>query len=160
MQNGKDSSVARRVQKLVGVPARRERSRFRFPIPHDATHEQVRVVESRAIRVRERIAEFTALVNRSGSFRSHVTWNSAREGELFEQFLQALFGLRNVRIDFAIGAFKVGVGYQPGAAMSGPGNVNDIEIELFDQAVQVNVDEVQPRSSSPMAEKPRLDVFQ
>jgi hypothetical protein len=43
--------------------------------------------------------------------------------------------------------------------MSGTGDVNDICIMLFDQAVQMNVNEVLSRRSSPVPEQPWLDLF-
>src|SRR5215471_10891487 len=84
--------------------------------------------------------------------------NSAREGELSEQALHALFIKRNIRIDLAIGPLKVGVRDQTGTAMPGPRDVDHVEIALLDHPIQVNVDKIQARRCSPMAEKPRLDV--
>jgi hypothetical protein len=43
--------------------------------------------------------------------------------------------------------------------MSGTGDVDHAEVVLFDDPVQVNVDEVQTRCRSPVAEEPRLDVL-
>jgi hypothetical protein len=43
--------------------------------------------------------------------------------------------------------------------MPGPGDVDHVEVALLDHPVQVNVDEVQARRRSPVAEQPGLDVF-
>ena len=43
--------------------------------------------------------------------------------------------------------------------MSRTRNVNDIGIMLFDQAVQMNVDEILSRRSSPVPEQPWFDLF-
>ena len=43
--------------------------------------------------------------------------------------------------------------------MSRTGDVNDVRIMLFDEAVQMNVDEVLSRRGSPVTEQSRLDLF-
>jgi hypothetical protein len=43
--------------------------------------------------------------------------------------------------------------------MSGTGDVDHVEVVLLDHPVQVDVDEVQTRRGSPVAEEPRLDVL-
>ena len=43
--------------------------------------------------------------------------------------------------------------------MSRTGDVNDVRIMLFDEAVQMDVDEVLSRRGSPVPEQPRLDLF-
>ena len=39
------------------------------------------------------------------------------------------------------------------------GDVNDVRVVLFNQPVQMNVDEILSRRSSPMAEQSRLDLL-
>ena len=39
------------------------------------------------------------------------------------------------------------------------GDVNDVRVVLFNEPVQMNVDEVLSRRSPPMAEQPRLDLL-
>ena len=53
MQDGKHRAVARRIQELVRVPARGQRPGFRFAVAHDAADQQVRIVENRAVGVRD-----------------------------------------------------------------------------------------------------------
>ncbi len=74
--------------------------------------------------------------------RGHVAWNAARKRKLLEQPFQALFVLRDVRIDFAVGAFEVGVRDQSGPSMAGTGDIDHIEIVLLDDAVKMHIDEV------------------
>ena len=62
----------RGVQELVRVPARRERSGLGLAVADHAGDEQVGVVERRAVRVRERVAELAALVDRAGRLRRDV----------------------------------------------------------------------------------------
>src|SRR5437879_13654102 len=109
--------------------------------------------------MREGVTKFAAFVDRTGRFRRHVARDAAGKGELGEEALHALFIRRYVWVDFAVSAFKVGVCDEAGSAMAGPGDVDHVEVVLLDYPVQVNVDEVQARCRSPMAEEPRLDVF-
>src|SRR6201982_937293 len=85
--------------------------------------------------------------------------DTAREGELSEQTLHALFVGGNVRIDLTVGPLEVVVRDKTGTAMPGAGDVDHVEVVLLDHPVQVNVDEVQAGRRSPVAEKPRLDVI-
>ena len=85
--------------------------------------------------------------------------DAPREGELGEQSLHALFVGRNVWIDFAVGPLEVSVRDQTGAAVPGAGNVDHVEIVLFDHPIEVNVDEIQTGRGSPVPEQPRLNVF-
>jgi hypothetical protein len=41
-----------------------------------------------------------------------------------------------------------------------PGDIDDVQVVLLDDAVQVDVDEVQPRRRAPVPEQARLDVLQ
>ena len=65
VEDRQDRPVRRRVQELVRVPARRERPRLGLAVADDAQDEQVGVVERGAERVRERVAELAALVDRA-----------------------------------------------------------------------------------------------
>ena len=62
---------------------------------------------------------------------------------------QSLDVLGDVRVVLAVRAFEIGVGDQGRAAVPGPGDVDHVEIELADDAVQVRVDEVEARASCP-----------
>ena len=159
VEDRQNHAVGRRVQELVGMPARRQRSGLRFAVADDTGNDQIGIVEGRSVGMREGVAEFAAFVNRPGRLRRHMARDTARERELGEQALHALFIGRNVRIDLAVGPLEVGVRDQAGTAMPGAGDVDHVEVVLLDQPVQVNVDEVQTRRRSPVAEEPRLDVF-
>ena len=63
MQDRQHGAVTDRIQELVRVPRRRERSRFRFTVAHRHRDQQIRVVEGRAERVRNAVAELAALVD-------------------------------------------------------------------------------------------------
>ncbi len=106
----------------------------------------------------QRIAELAALMDRALRFRRRVARNTAGEGELAKQLSQAIRITRHVRIDFRVGAFEIGVGDHAGAAMAGAADIDDVEIESADRAIEVGIDEVEPRRGSPMPEQPRLGV--
>ena len=85
VQDRQHRAVRRRVQKLVRVPARRQRSGFRLAVADDAGDDQIGVVERRAIGVRQRIAELAAFVDRTRRLRRDVARDAAGKRELREQ---------------------------------------------------------------------------
>jgi hypothetical protein len=50
------------MQELVGVPARRERTRLGLAIADDARDDELRIVECGAERVRQRVTELASFV--------------------------------------------------------------------------------------------------
>ena len=95
MQDRQHGAVAHRIEKLVGMPARRKRSRLRFAITDDGGHNEVGIVEGRAEGVRKRVTKLAALVDGAGRLRRHVARNPARKRELGEEPLHALHVLRD-----------------------------------------------------------------
>src|SRR5216683_2566390 len=61
-------------------------------------------------------------------------------------------------IQFAVGAFEKCVRHHAGSAMTRAGYIDNVQIQLFDEPVEMKVDEIQSRCGSPMAEQTRLDV--
>ena len=102
--------------------------------------------------MRQRIAEFAALVDGAGRLGRDVAWNPARKRELREEPLHALRILRDAGIDFAVGSFEIGVRHQPRPAMSGTGDVDHVQIVLLDQPIEVDIDEIEARRRAPMAQ--------
>src|SRR5262245_2986431 len=98
VKDGQNRPVPRRIEEFVGMPARRQRSSFRLAVADDAGNDQIGVVEGRSVGVRDGIAEFTALVYRTGRLRRHVARDAAGERELGEQALQPLLVPRGERI--------------------------------------------------------------
>ncbi len=158
MQHRQHGAVARGVEELVRVPARRERAGLGLAVADHAAHQQIRVVERGAVGVRERVAELPALVDRPWRLRRHVTGDPAGEGELPEQRAQPRLVAPDVGVYLAVGPLQVDVRDQSGAAVAGTGHVEDAQIPRADHTVQMRVDEVQPRGRAPVAEQPRLDV--
>ena len=159
VEDREDRPVADGRQELVGVPARGERSRFGLAVADDAADDQVGVVEGRPVRVGQRVAEFAALVDGARRLRRDVTGDAAREGELAEQLAHALAVGADVRVDLAVGPLQVGVGHETGAAMTGPGDVDGVQVPVADDAVHVGVDEVEARRRAPVPQQARLDVL-
>ena len=87
MQNRQHRPVPHGIQKLIPMPAPRKRTGFGFPVSDDTSHQQLGMVEGRPIGMGQGIAQFTALVDRTGRFRRDMARNTARERKLFEQAL-------------------------------------------------------------------------
>src|SRR5215470_1820652 len=125
------------------MPACRQWSSFGFAIADNTNCQQIRIVKHRTIRVRQRVTEFAAFVDRSGSLGRDVTGNSAGKGKLLEQLLHSHFVLRNIGIELAVSAFEVRVSNQTGTTMTRTGYIDHIQVTQLDRSVQVNVDEIQ-----------------
>ena len=158
VQDREHGTVADGVEELVGVPACRQRAGLRLAVADDAADDEVGVVEGGPVRVRERVAELAALVDRSGRLGGHVRRNASGERELPEQLAQAGLVAADVGIDLAVRPLQVGVGDGGGAAVAGPDHVDHVQIAAADQPVQVRVDEVQPGSRAPVADQARFHL--
>ena len=150
MQDGQHGTVTCRIEKLVAMPACCQRSGFRLTVSHHAAREQVWVVEHRAASVHDRITQFSTFVDGARGLGRRVARNSSGEGELFEQSLYALFILRDVRIKLAVAALQVRIRNHSGAAVAGTSNVNDIQVVVLNQAIEMDVDEVQTGCRPPV----------
>ncbi len=152
-------AVALRVQELVRVPARRERPGLGLAVADDAADEQVRVVERRAVGVRQRVAELAALVDRPRRLGRDVARDPAGERELAEEPAHPGLVPADRRVELGVRALEVGVGDDPRAAVAGAGDVDRVEVARPDRAVHVRVDEVQPGHRAEVAEQARLHVL-
>ena len=85
MEDRQHATVASRIEKLVAVPTRGQRARLRFAVAHDAGDDQIRIVECRAVRMTQRVAQFAAFVDAARCLRCNVAGNAAGEAELLEQ---------------------------------------------------------------------------
>ena len=159
VQDRQHRPVPDRVQELVGVPAARQRPGLRFAVADHAGHDQVGVVERRAVGVHQRVAQLAALVDRPGCLRRHVRGDPAGERELPEQPAHARGVRRDARVQLGVRALEVGVGHHAGPAVARPAHVDDVQVPVPDHPVEVHVDQVQPRRGAPVPEQPRLDVL-
>src|SRR5262245_34726867 len=108
------------------MPARRQRSSFRFAVADDAGNDQIGVVEGRSVGVRDGIAELAALVYRPGLLRRYVARDAAGERKLGEQAFQPQLVARDVRINLTVGSLEIGVRNQAGPAMPRAGDVDHV----------------------------------
>src|SRR5581483_9302724 len=154
-----DRPVGQRVEELVRVPARRERARLRLAVADDAGDGQGRVVEGRAVGVRERVAELSTLVDRAGRLRCGVARDPARERELPEQRAQPRLVAADVRIQLAVRALEIALCDDGRAAVAGAADEDRVEVALPDRAVEMRVEEVEAGRRPPVAEQARLDVL-
>ena len=106
MEDRQHAPVRVRAHELVRVPARRERPRFRLAISHHTRDEQPRIVERRAVRMGERVAEL-ALMDRPGRLRRGMARDPAGERELAEEPPQALLVVPDVRIELRVRPLQV-----------------------------------------------------
>src|SRR5579863_8351166 len=159
MQNGQNRSIPRRIEKLIGMPTRRQRTRFGFTVANYAANQQRWITKSRAICVRDRVAQFPSLMDRAGSFGSRVAGNAAGERKLLEEFSQSVLGFRNIWIKLAVSAFQIRVCNHSRPSVPGTSHIDNVQIVLFDQPVEMYVNEIQSWRRSPMAKQARLNVL-
>ena len=158
MQDGQHRAIVARIEKLVGVPRRRQRPGLRLAVADHAGDDELGIVERGAEGVAERIAELATLVDRAGTFRRRVAGDAAGKRELQEQLLQAGFILADVRIDLAVTAFEIGVGDHRGAAVAWAGNEDHVEVVFDDDPIEMRVDEVLTGRGAPVSEQHALHV--
>jgi hypothetical protein len=63
MQDRQNRAVGGRIKKLVGMPRRRQRSRFCLAIADDAGNNQIGIVEYRPERMAEGLTQFASLMD-------------------------------------------------------------------------------------------------
>src|SRR5580700_3540604 len=118
MQDRQHRAVADRVEQLSGLPSGRQRTGFRLTIPHDAGHNQIRIVERGAEGMTERVAQLTAFVNGPWSRRGDMTGNAPRKGKLLEQLLKPRLVLGDIRINLTPRSFEIHIANDRGAPMT------------------------------------------
>ena len=84
MQNRQHRAIFVRIDKFVALPGSGQRTSFRFSIADHAGRNQIGIVKYRAKGMGQRIAQFSALMNRAGHLRRHMTGNPAGKGKLLE----------------------------------------------------------------------------
>src|SRR5215469_3188836 len=142
------------------MPARRKRSCFCFAVANHASDDELGVVERGAVGMGKTVAELSAFIDRARRLRRDVARNPARKRELSEQSLHSPLVLRYVRVDLAVRALEVGVRHQTRTAVAWPGDKDHVEVVLLDDAIEMDVDEVEPWRRAPVAEQPWLDVLE
>ena len=159
VEDRKHRAVASRVEKLDPLPGTFERRGLRFAVTDDGDRHEIGIVEHGAECVRQHVAELATFVNRARGRRAHVARNAAGRRELTKQTRHPghIFGDR--RVDLGVRALEIDVREHRRTAMTGPGQIDDVEVVLADHAIEMRIDEAQPRRGSPMPEQSRLDVL-
>src|SRR5580704_5695409 len=98
-------------------------------------------------------------MNGARCFWSAVAPNSARERKLREELFQTLPVLGLVRINLGISALQVGVGEDGRSTMTWPSQEKYVEIVLFNQPVQMDIDQAHAGVRAPVTEQSKLCVF-
>ncbi len=159
VQNRQHRAVTSRVQEADALPRTFERSGFSLAVTDDTRDEQIRIVEDGAERVHQRIAELTALVDRTGRRRAHVARHTARRRELPEEAPHPPPVLCDLVVYLGVRAFEPHVREHRRTAVTGPGDEQHRTAAVADQTVEVHVEQIQAGRRPPVAEEPRLDVL-
>src|SRR5580692_4118847 len=109
--------------------------------------------------MRDGVAKLAAFVNRTRRFWGAMRSDSSRKGELPEKLEQARFVATLVGIDLGVVAFEIAIGKCGGRAMTGSGDVYNIQVVLSDEPVQMNPNQRLAGIGSPVTKEPILDVF-
>jgi hypothetical protein len=160
MKDGENGAVSGGVEKFVGVPTGGAGTGFGFAVANDASDDQIGIVESGAVGVKEGVAELAAFVNGAGSFGSDVTGDAVRPGELTEKALDAIGVALDVGVDFGVGAFQVSVRDDARSTVTGADDEHHVEVALRDHTVEMGIDEIQAGGCAPVAKETWLDVVQ
>jgi len=160
MEYGKNRTVASGIEELVGVPTGREGTGFSFAVPNNTTDNQVRIIKSGAISVGQGIAKFPAFMNRSGGLGCHMTRNAIWPGKLPKQPMQSVSAALNRGIALGVRSFEVAVRNDARTAMAGTDDVDHVQIIVFDQPVEMDIEEIQSCCRPPMTKQTGLDMFE
>ncbi len=142
------------------MPACRERPGLSLTVAYDTGHDQIGIVESRAIGVHERVAQFAAFVDGAWRLRRHVAGNAIGPAELPEEPLDAIAVLTNVRIDFGVGAFEICVRDNPRTAVSRADHEDHVQAAFFDEPVPVHIEKIEAGRRAPVTKQTWLYVVE
>ena len=159
MQDRKHCSVVFCREEFVKLPAGGKGSGLGLAVAYNAGCDKGRVVQDCAECVGQGIAQLAPFVDRARGLGGHMAWDSAREAELLEKTLHSLLILCDVGVDLLIAAIKPVLGNHGVSAVPRAGEVNHVQILLFDDPVQVCINEVLAWACSPVAYYFLLDMF-
>ena len=159
VQDRQHRTIASRVEECRDLPGTGEGAGLGLAVADHTRDHQIGAVEGGTRGVDERIAEFTALVDRTRCLHAHMAGDSTRCGELPAQCSDPIRIRGHVRIDLAVGALEVGRCHQRRAAVPRPGDVEPFRVGLADAPVEQCVDHREPRTGAPVSEQSGLDVL-
>src|SRR3954469_20873259 len=105
------------------------------------------------------IAQLAAFVDRARCLHADVTGYASGGRKLAEEGPHSLGIAADGRVDLAVGALEVDIGDDRRSAMPWSGQVDCVDIALLDQAIEMDIDQVQTGRGAPVSEQPRLDVL-
>ena len=158
MQDRQHRTVGCRIEKLVGMPRRGQWSGFSLAVADDAGNNEIGIVKHRPERMAERITQLAALVDRARALRRCVAGNSSGKRKLNKELPKPGLILADVGIDLAVSALEIRVAHDGRAAVPGAGDVNHVEVVLFDDPVQVHVNKVLPGGRAPVSQQHVLHI--
>src|ERR1700686_1798334 len=88
-------------------------------VSHRDGDDEVRIVESCSVGVRDRVPKLATFMNRPWRFRGAVRADPSRKGKLLKEFEHTRFVTALIRIDFGIMPFQIAVGESGGRAVAG-----------------------------------------
>jgi len=132
--------------------------RLGLTVADDARDDQVGIVECRAERVTDRVAELAAFMDRARSFGRDMTRNTAWKRELTEQALHSPLVARNRGVHVGVAALEPRVRDDRRATVSGPDHVHHVEVVARNETTEMGIHEIEAGARPPMTEKPRLDI--
>src|SRR5690242_15997647 len=80
-------------------------------------------------------------------------------GELAEETLQSVKVALDIGIDLGISALEIRVGDDARRAVAWTDNQHHVDVLVTNDAVEMEVNEIEPRSGAEVAEESRLDVI-
>jgi hypothetical protein len=141
------------------VPGGGERPGLGLAVADHARHDEVGVVERRAVGVRQAVAELAAFVDRARRLRRDVRADVAGEGKLLEELLHPFLVLALVRIDLRVGAFEISGTEHARGAVTRTGHEDHVQVVALDHAIEMRPHERERRARAPVAEQAVLDVL-
>src|SRR6266853_2052126 len=135
MQNGQNSPITYRVQKINALPGAFKRPCLGFSIPDDSRDYQIGVVESGAKGVGKDIAQLASFVNGAWGGHTDVSRDHSRGRKLPKQTPYPLPILGDLRIGLRVGPFEVHIGEDRRSTMSWSCQVDHIDILVLDESI-------------------------
>jgi hypothetical protein len=89
VQDRQHRAVTPGIEEANVLPGARQRARLGLAVADDCGHNEVWVVEGRAERVREYVAELSAFMDRARGRNTDVAWDATRGRELTKESPQA-----------------------------------------------------------------------
>ena len=74
--------------------------------------------------------------------------------------MQSVAAALDRRITLRVRPFEIGLRHQARATMTGTDDVHHVQIVLFDQPVEVDIEKIQSRCRAPMPQQTGLDMFE